>query len=255
MKFEGATATGSHKINTAVAQAYYAGKEGIEEVVTETGAGQWGTATALAATMNGIRSTVFMVKVSYEQKPLRKKIMSLYGARVYASPSTETPFGRSVLEKEPGHPGSLGGIAISEATEYALEHGIRYLVGSVMNAVLTHQSVIGLETQKQLELMGEEANVLIGCVGGGSNFGGGFTYPFIGQGKEVEAIASTAEEVPKLSRGGEFRYDRMDTAGVLPSVKMYSLGADFVPKKIYAGGASATTVPHRPSQCLLRTGS
>ncbi|MCL4340902.1 MAG: TrpB-like pyridoxal phosphate-dependent enzyme [Candidatus Thermoplasmatota archaeon] len=233
IKFEGATVTGSHKINTAIPQAYYARNEGIESVVTETGAGQWGTATALAAAMNNMRSTVFMVGVSYRQKPLRKKIMELYGAKVYSSPSRETETGRKYLEKDSNHPGSLG-IAISEASEYTLQHNAKYLVGSVMNSVLTHQSVIGQETIRQLEILGEEADILIGSVGGGSNFGG-FVYPFIGQQKDIQAIASTAQEVPKLTRG-EYRYDRLDTAGLLPSVKMYSLGHDFVPEGIYSGG-------------------
>lgn len=232
-KYEGATVTGSHKINTAVPQAYYAAKEGVKGIVTETGAGQWGTATALAASMNNIPSKVFMVGISYRQKPLRKKIMNLYGAEVYSSPSTQTRFGKKLYEENPEHPGSLG-IAISEAVEYALENDYRYLVGSVMNSVLTHQSIIGLETKKQLEILGEYPDALIGCVGGGSNFGG-FTYPFIPDGKDIDMIASTASEVPKFGKG-EFKYDKLDTAGILPSMKMYSLGADFVPPPIYAGG-------------------
>lgn len=232
-KYEGATVTGSHKINTAIPQAYYAAQEGVNGIVTETGAGQWGTATALASSLNGIPSKVFMVGISYRQKPLRKKIMRLYGAQVFSSPSNETGFGRKMLEKDPDHPGSLG-IAISEAVEYALENDYRYLLGSVMNSVLTHQSIIGLETKKQLEVLGEYPDTLIGCVGGGSNFGG-FTYPFIPDNREIDMIASTASEVPKFGKG-EFKYDMLDTAGILPSMKMYSLGADFVPPPIYAGG-------------------
>ncbi|EQD35640.1 tryptophan synthase subunit beta, partial [mine drainage metagenome] len=176
-KYEGATVTGSHKINTALPQAFYAANEGVEEVVTETGAGQWGTATALAASLNNMRSKVFMVSTSYKQKPLRKQIMEIYGANVVPSPSNETEFGRKILKENKDHPGSLG-IAISEAVEYALEKGYKYMLGSVMNSVITHQSIIGLETQKQLELEGEEADVMIGCVGGGSNFSG-FAFPFV----------------------------------------------------------------------------
>ena len=232
-KYEGATVTGSHKINTAIPQAYYAAQEGVNGIVTETGAGQWGTATALASSLYGMPSKVFMVGISYRQKPLRKKIMGIYGAQVFASPSSETKFGREMLGKDPDHPGSLG-IAISEAVEYALENDYRYLLGSVMNSVLTHQSIIGLETKKQLEVLGEYPDALIGCVGGGSNFGG-FTYPFIPDSREIDMIASTASEVPKFGKG-EFKYDLLDTAGILPSMKMYSLGADFMPPPIYAGG-------------------
>ena len=232
-KYEGATITGSHKINTAVPQAIYAANEGVEKVVTETGAGQWGTATSVAASFAGIRAKVFMVRISYQQKPLRKKIMQLYGGEVSPSPSDETEFGRSMLKQNPDHPGSLG-IGIGEAVEYALDHNLRYLVGSVFNSVLTHQSIIGLETEKQLEIMGTEPDVLIGCVGGGSNFGG-FSFPLMKKFKDVEVIASTAAEVPKFTKG-EYKYDYVDTARILPSVKMFSLGADFMPEKIYAGG-------------------
>ena len=230
-KYEGATATGSHKINTAIPQAYYASEEGVREVVTETGAGQWGTATALAASLNDMKCKVFMVSTSFRQKPLRKQIMEVYGASVVPSPSGETKFGQSILAKDQDHPGSLG-IAISEAVEYALDHDIKYMLGSVMNSVITHQSVIGLESRKQLEIEGEHADVLIGCVGGGSNFSG-FVFPFLDQ--ENEMIASTAEEVPKLTKG-EYKYDFIDSAGILPQLRMYSLGADFVPAGIYAGG-------------------
>ncbi len=232
-KYEGATVTGSHKINTAIPQAFYASLEGVKGISTETGAGQWGTATALASSLYGMPCKVFMVGVSYNQKPLRKKIMGLYGAEVFSSPSNKTDFGKSILKKDSNHPGSLG-IAISEAVEYALANDYRYLLGSVMNSVLTHQSVIGLETKKQLEIEGESPDALIGCVGGGSNFGG-FTYPFVRDGKDVDMIASTAREVPKFEKG-EFKYDRLDTAGILPSMKVYSLGADFVPPPIYSGG-------------------
>jgi tryptophan synthase beta chain len=230
-KYEGATVTGSHKINTALPQAFYAANEGVQEVVTETGAGQWGTATALAASLNGMRSKVFMVSTSFYQKPLRKQIMEIYGATVVPSPSSETDFGRKTLGERADHPGSLG-IAISEAVEYALDHGYKYMLGSVMNSVITHQSIIGLETAKQLEIEGEEADVMIGCVGGGSNFSG-FVFPFIAG--KAEMIATTAEEVPKFTHG-KFGYDFIDTAGILPQLKMFSLGAGFVPPGIYAGG-------------------
>ncbi len=233
IKYEGATITGSHKINTAIPQAIYARDEGFSGVVTETGAGQWGTATSVAASFAGITSKVFMVKVSFNQKPLRKQIMELYGANIVPSPSPETEFGKRILKEREDHPGTLG-IAISEAVEYALKNKIPYMLGSVFNSVLTHQSVIGLETEKQLEILGEEPDVLIGCVGGGSNFGG-FVFPLMKKFKEVEIIASTASEVPKFSKG-EYKYDYVDSAKILPSIKMYSLGSDFVPEKIYAGG-------------------
>lgn len=232
-KFEGATPTGSHKINTALAQAYFSSAEGIEHVVTETGAGQWGTAVALAATMFNMKSTIFMVKVSYEQKPMRKAIMQLYGAEVYPSPSGVTEIGKKVLSENSSHPGSLG-IAMSEAISFALDHGFKYLVGSVLDVVLLHQSVIGLETMNQLELLGEEPDVLIGCVGGGSNFGG-FAFPFIGHRKGRRYIAVGSAEIPKFSKG-EYRYDYPDSAGLLPLIKMITLGKDYVPPPIYAGG-------------------
>ncbi|BCU71202.1 TrpB-like pyridoxal phosphate-dependent enzyme [Stygiolobus caldivivus] len=232
-KYEGATPTGSHKINTAIPQAYFAHEEGVEHVVTETGAGQWGTAVALAASMYDMNSTIFMVKVSYEQKPMRKTIMELYGGNVYASPTDLTEFGRKVLKENPNHPGSLG-IAMSEAIEYALNHGYRYLVGSVLDVVLLHQSVIGMEAIAQLEELGEEPDVLVGCVGGGSNFGG-FAYPFIGAKKGKKFIAVGAAEVPKFSTG-RYEYDFPDSAGLLPLVKMITLGKDYVPPSIYAGG-------------------
>ncbi|MGP6294334.1 TrpB-like pyridoxal phosphate-dependent enzyme [Caldiplasma sukawensis] len=230
-KYEGATATGSHKINTALPQAYYAANEGFEGVVTETGAGQWGTATALSASLNGLKAKVFMVRISYLQKPGRKTVMNIYGAEVVPSPSSLTEIGRNFLKKDENHPGSLG-IAISEAVQSALDSGYRYLMGSVENAVITHQSVIGLETLKQMEIIGEEADTLIGCVGGGSNFSG-FAFPFYG--KNVEMIASASSEVPKFSKG-KYGYDFIDTGKILPQFRMYSLGADFIPPPIYSGG-------------------
>ncbi len=232
-KYEGATATGSHKINTAIPQAYYARNEGVNGVTTETGAGQWGSATALAASLYKLPAQIFMVRISFEQKPLRKIVMNLYNGNVVPSPSNLTEYGRRVLKEHPDTPGTLG-IGISEAIEYALDHDYRYMVASVMNVALTHQSVVGQEAKKQLELLGEHADVLIGCVGGGSNFGG-FTFPFIPDNPDTEIIATTADEVPKFSKG-EYKYDLMDTAGVLPEMRMYSLGADFVPPTIYAGG-------------------
>ncbi len=232
-KLEGATATGSHKINTAIPQAYYAAQEGIEEIVTETGAGQWGSATALAGSINNMKTTVFMVKISYEQKPARRTVMSLYNGRVIPSPSSETEFGRNILKENPSHPGSLG-IAISEAVEYTIANGLRYMLGSVMNSVLTHQSIIGQEAISQLDILGESPDTLIGCVGGGSNFGG-FVFPFLQSGRPIELIASTAREVPKFSKGS-YEYDAIDSAGILPMLRMYTLGSKFVPEKIYAGG-------------------
>ena len=233
-KFEGALPTGSHKINTAIPQVYFAHNEGVDHVTTETGAGQWGAAVALASALYNVKATIFMVKASYEQKPGRRALMEFYGARVVPSPSNITEFGRRILEKDPSNPGSLG-IAISEAIEYALKNNCKYAVGSVFDFVLMHQSVIGLETIKQLEILGEEPDVLIACVGGGSNFGG-FIYPFIGlYKKKLRYIAAASSEVPKFSRG-TYRYDYPDTAGLLPLLKMITLGKDFIPPPIYSGG-------------------
>jgi len=232
-KYEGATPTGSHKINAAIPQAYYAHNEGVPAVTTETGAGQWGTAVALSASMFGLRSSVFMVKVSYQQKPMRKTIMNLYGADVYPSPTELTEAGKRALARDPNHPGSLG-VAMSEAVEYALKQRLKYLVGSVLDVVLLYQSVVGLETAQQLELIGEEPDVLIGCVGGGSNFGG-FAFPFLGHGSKAKLIAVGPSEVPKFS-SGKYEYDFPDEAGLLPMIKMLTLGRDYVPPPIYAGG-------------------
>ncbi|MCL4335202.1 MAG: TrpB-like pyridoxal phosphate-dependent enzyme [Candidatus Thermoplasmatota archaeon] len=232
-KFEGATVTGSHKINTAIPQAYYAAQEGSSGTVTETGAGQWGTATALASSLYSLPCTVFMVRISYQQKPGRKVIMNTYGADVIPSPSDMTGSGLKFFKENTNHPGSLG-IAISEAVEYAMKKNLKYMIGSVLNSAITHQSIIGLETIKQLELEGEKADSLIGCVGGGSNFSG-FVFPFLNDHEDMDIIASTAEEVPKFTRG-EYKYDYIDSAGILPQLRMFSLGADFVPPKIYSGG-------------------
>ncbi len=235
-KYEGVLPTGSHKVNTAIAQAYYALMDGVDGVTTETGAGQWGSAVALASAVYGLKSFIFMVKVSYDQKPGRRHLMELYGARVIPSPSSLTRFGREILKRDPNSPGSLG-IGISEAIEYAVDNGYRYLVGSVMNVVLMHQSVIGLEAIKQLEIVGEEMpDVIIGCVGGGSNFAG-LAYPFIGlrRSQSRRYIAAGTSAVPKFSRG-EYRYDFPDSAGMLPLIKMITIGKDFIPPPIYAGG-------------------
>ncbi len=232
-KFEGATPTGSHKINTALPQVYFSKEEGITHVVTETGAGQWGTAVALAAKMFDIAATVFMVKVSYQQKPQRRTIMQLYGSNVYASPTDITDFGKKVLAENKDHPGSLG-IAMSEAIEYALKNEYKYLVGSVLDVAILHQSIIGQESMKQMDEIGEEPDILIGCVGGGSNFGG-FAFPFLGSKKGEKYIAVGSYEIPKFSKG-DYMYDYPDSAGMLPLVKMITLGKDYVPPPIYAGG-------------------
>ncbi len=232
-KYEGATHSGSHKINTAIPQAYFAKEEGVERVVTETGAGQWGTAVALAASLMKIKSTIFMVKVSYEQKPGRKIIMRLYGAEVYPSPSDITEHGKNELKKNPTNPGSLG-IAMSEAIEYTIKNGYKYLIGSVLEVVLLHQSIIGLEAIKQFDAIGEEPEILVGCVGGGSNFAG-FTYPFISSKIGSRYVAVGSSEIKKFSNG-VYKYDFPDSAGLLPMLKMITLGNDYIPPPIYSGG-------------------
>lgn len=237
-KREDVSPTGSHKLNTALAQAFYAAKEGLDYLTTETGAGQWGSALSYATMMMGIRALVFMVRISYLQKPYRKLVMKLYGAEVVPSPSDRTDVGRKYLERDPEHPGSLG-IAISEAIEAAMkDERAKYSLGSVLNHVLLHQTIIGLEAKKQFELLGEKPDVLIGCVGGGSNFAG-FTFPFIEEmlrGKEnYDVIAVEPAAVPSLT-DGEYRYDFGDTAGITPLLMMYTLGHDFVPPPIHAGG-------------------
>ncbi len=234
-KYEGVLPTGSHKVNTAIAQAYFNMIEGTKRLTTETGAGQWGSAVALASAIYGLKSYVFMVRVSHDQKPGRRHLMEFYGARVIPSPSNLTKIGREILERNPNNPGSLG-IAISEAIDYALENGYKYLVGSVIDAVLIHQSVIGLEAIKQFEIIGEELpDIVIGCVGGGSNFAG-LAYPFIGLGKgRSRYIAAGTLAVPKFSKG-EYKYDFPDAAGLLPLLKMITIGKDFIPPPIYAGG-------------------
>ncbi|MHA2085109.1 MAG: TrpB-like pyridoxal phosphate-dependent enzyme [Candidatus Thorarchaeota archaeon] len=235
-KREDVSPTGSHKLNTAIAQAYYAKKEGVERFATETGAGQWGSAVALACKHFDMKAMIYMVKVSYEQKAYRGIMMKSYGAEVVPSPSNLTEFGRKLNAEQPGHPGTLG-IAISEALEDTVTHDdTKYTIGSVLNHVLLHQTVIGQEVMKQLESVDEHPDVLIGCVGGGSNFGG-FAYPFIADGgySDVDYIAAEPIACPSLTKG-EYRYDSGDTAGMTPRVKMHSLGPDFTPPRIHAGG-------------------
>ncbi len=237
-KYEGASPVGSHKPNTAVAQAYYNKQEGVKRITTETGAGQWGTALAMACNFFGMELKIYMVKVSYHQKPYRRSMMQLYGAEVVASPSPDTEAGRAILAATPDNPGSLG-IAISEAVEDAVKRDdTKYSLGSVLNHVLMHQTVIGQEALKQMEMAGEYPDVVIGCAGGGSNFAG-MAFPFMREklvgGKKTRFIAAEPEACPSLTRG-EYRYDFGDTAGMTPLVKMYTLGHTFIPEGIHAGG-------------------
>jgi len=237
-KNESVSPAGSHKPNTAVAQAYYNKMEGTKNLATETGAGQWGSALAFACNIFGIGCTVYMVRVSYDQKPYRKLMMRLWGADVYASPSDRTDAGKNMLAEDPNSPGSLG-LAISEAVEVAAKSGgtTKYSLGSVLNHVILHQSIVGLETKKQFEKIGEFPDILIGCVGGGSNFGG-FTFPFISdkmKNKDMRIIAVEPIACPSLTKG-PFAYDYGDTAKTGPIAKMYTLGHDFIPPGIHAGG-------------------
>lgn len=237
-KYEGASPVGSHKPNTAVAQAYYNKQEGVTRLTTETGAGQWGTALAMACNFFGMELKIYMVKVSYEQKPYRRSMMRLYGANVVASPSAETTAGRTIREAMPDNPGSLG-IAISEAVEDAAgREDTKYSLGSVLNHVLMHQTVIGQEALRQMEMAGEYPDVVIGCAGGGSNLAG-IAFPFmrdkLAGNKKTRFIAVEPEACPSLTKG-EYRYDFGDTAGMTPLVKMYTLGHTFVPEGIHAGG-------------------
>lgn len=238
-KYEGVTPTGSHKINTALAQAYYNKLEGTETIVTETGAGQWGSALSLAGALTGIHVRVYMVRVSYYQKPYRGVLMRIYGAEVYPSPSNRTSFGKKLLEQNPDHPGSLG-IAISEAIEDVVTSGgkAKYCLGSVLNHVLLHQTLIGLEAKKQVEELGLYPDVVIGCVGGGSNYAG-LSYPFIHDrlkgSSDTRFMAAEPKAVPSMTRG-EYQYDFGDTAGMTPMIKMHTLGHDFTPPPIHAGG-------------------
>ena len=236
-KYEGVSPAGSHKPNTAVPQAWYNKQAGIKRLSTETGAGQWGSALALAGQMFGIDVRVYMVKVSYEQKPFRRSMMHTWGAEVFASPTDQTESGRHILAKDPDSPGSLG-IAISEAVEEAASRDdTNYALGSVLNHVLLHQTVIGLEAKLQLEKIGAYPDMVFAPCGGGSNFGG-VAFPFLADkaaGKEVRLIAAEPDSCPTLTRG-KYAYDFGDTAGLTPLMKMYTLGHDFVPPGIHAGG-------------------
>ena len=237
-KFEGNNTSGSHKLNSAIAQAYYAKKQGLKGVTTETGAGQWGTALSMACAYLGLDCKVYMVKVSYEQKPFRREVMRTYGASVVPSPSMETEVGRKILAAHPGTTGSLG-CAISEAVEVAVKNpGYRYVLGSVLNQVLLHQSVIGLEAKAALDKIGVKPDMIIGCAGGGSNLGG-LIAPFMGEKLRGEAdydfLAVEPASCPSFTRG-KFAYDFCDTGMICPLAKMYTLGSGFIPSPNHAGG-------------------
>ena len=237
-KFEGNNTSGSHKLNSAIAQAYYAKQQGLKGVTTETGAGQWGTALSMDCSYLGLDCKVFMVKVSYEQKPFRREVMRTYGAEVTPSPSMTTQVGRKILEEHPGTTGSLG-CAISEAVEAAVSsEGYRYVLGSVLSQVVLHQSVIGLETKTALDKYGVKPDIIIGCAGGGSNLGG-LIAPFMGEKLRGEAdyriIAVEPASCPSFTRG-KFVYDFCDTGKVCPLAKMYTLGSGFIPSANHAGG-------------------
>ena len=237
-KFEGNNTSGSHKLNSAIAQAYYAKQQGLKGVTTETGAGQWGTALSMACAFFGLDCLVYMVKVSYEQKPFRREVMRTYGASVTPSPSMDTEIGRKINEAHPGTTGSLG-CAISEAVEVATsKEGYRYVLGSVLNQVLLHQSVIGLETYTACKKYGIEPDIIIGCAGGGSNLGG-LIAPFMGEKlrgeKDYQIIAIEPASCPSFTRG-KYLYDFCDTGMVCPMAKMYTLGHDFIPSANHAGG-------------------
>lgn len=252
-KYEGVSPPGSHKPNTAVAQAYYNSKEGVEVLTTETGAGQWGSALAFATNLFNMKARIYMVKISYEQKPYRKIMMETWGAEVIPSPSNRTRAGRTILEREPNNPGSLG-IAISEAIEDALTHdGVKYSLGSVLNHVLLHQTVQGLEAKKQLESIDEYPDIVAGCVGGGSSFSGLF-WPFyydVVSGKAPKTVKFVATEptaCPTMTKG-IYTYDFGDTAKLTPLLPMYTLGSDFIPAPIHAGGLRYHG--DAPTLCLL----
>jgi tryptophan synthase beta chain len=237
-KYEGVSPTGSHKPNTSVPQAYYNKAEGITKLSTETGAGQWGSSLAFAGALMGIEVVVFMVRVSFNQKPYRKAMIEGYGAKVHASPSDQTDAGRAALAKRPDHPGSLG-LAISEAVEVAAKStDTNYSLGSVLNHVLMHQSVVGLEAIKQMEKAGDSPDVVIGCVGGGSNFAG-LAFPFLGQqlrgGKRMRFVAVEPTACPSITKG-RYAYDFGDTARMTPLIKMHTLGSSFIPPSVHAGG-------------------
>ena len=237
-KYEGVSPAGSHKPNTAVAQAFYNKEAGIRKITTETGAGQWGSSLAFAGALFGIDVQVFMVKVSYQQKPYRRALMEVYGAKCVASPSMDTNSGRAILAKNPDHLGSLG-IAISEAVEIAAQRDdTKYALGSVLNHVLLHQTVIGQEAMAQLEMAGDYPDVIVGCTGGGSNFSG-IVFPFLGAqlrgGRKVRIVAVEPAACPSLTRG-QYAYDFGDTAHLTPLAKMHTLGSTFTPPGFHAGG-------------------
>jgi tryptophan synthase beta chain len=237
-KYEGVSPAGSHKPNTAVAQAFYSREEGVKRITTETGAGQWGSSLALAGSLFGLEIEVFMVKISYHQKPYRRAFMEAFGATCVASPSDQTESGRAVLAAHPDSTGSLG-IAISEAVERAMQRDdTKYALGSVLNHVLLHQTVIGQEAIRQMEMAGDYPDIVIGCAGGGSNFGG-LAFPFLGEklrgGQGVRAIAVEPANCPTLTKG-KYAFDFGDTASLTPLVKMHTLGASFVPPGFHAGG-------------------
>lgn len=251
-KYEGVSPAGSHKPNTAIPQAYYTKVAGTKALTTETGAGQWGSALALACQFFDLDLEVYMVKVSYQQKPYRRVMMETYGAQVFASPTENTQFGRSILEKDPESPGSLG-IAIAEAVEAAATSGgtKKYGIGSVLNHVLLHQTVVGEEALKQMDMAGEYPDVVIGCVGGGSNFAG-IAYPFLRHNlldnQKTRLLAIEPSASPSLTKG-EYTFDYGDSAKLAPVVKMYTLGHDFVPPPIHAGGLRYHGMA--PSLCAL----
>ncbi len=251
-KNESYSPPGSHKPNTAVAQAYYNKVFGTKRITTETGAGQWGSALSFAGAMFGIEIVVFMVKISYQQKPYRRLMMNTWGATCYASPSTQTEAGRKILEKDPDTPGSLG-IAISEAVEAAVaDENTKYALGSVLNHVMTHQTIIGLEAQKQLEKVGDYPDIVIGCAGGGSNFAG-LSFPFARDkifGKDLKIIAVEPMSCPTMTRG-PFAYDFGDTVQMTPLLPMHTLGHDFVPAPIHAGGLRYHGMSPQVSQLIL----
>jgi tryptophan synthase beta chain len=238
-KYEGVSPVGSHKLNTSLPQAYYNKMEGVKRLATETGAGQWGSSLAFACNYFGLECAVYMVKVSYEQKPYRKAMMRLYGATCIASPSITTEAGKQILAKDPDSSGSLG-IAIAEAVEDAAKReDTKYALGSVLNHVMLHQTVIGQEAKKQMEMAGDYPDIIVGCHGGGSNFAG-LAFPFLkdklkGGKKELRAIAAEPKSCPTLTEG-EYKYDFGDTVGLTPLMRMYSLGYDFMPPSIHAGG-------------------
>jgi tryptophan synthase beta chain len=251
-KHEGTSPVGSHKPNTAIPQAFYNKISGVKALTTETGAGQWGSALAMACSFFTLSLEVYMVKVSYNQKPYRRYLMETYGAQVFASPTEHTEYGKSIIKNDPDNPGALG-IAISEAVEEAVKSGgsKKYSLGSVLNHVLMHQSVIGQEALKQMDMAGEYPDVVIGCVGGGSNFAG-IAYPFLYQnltnGKRTRLLAVEPKATPSLTRG-VYKFDYGDTAKMAPVVKMYTLGHDFVPPPIHAGGLRYHGMA--PSICAL----